>query len=124
MAIWPTNLPDPLTSGYSIQPQQAFIRTDMDQGPARQRRRFTTTPTVYLVKWIMSEQQFGIFESWFRDEADDGAAWFTINLRGGTGIQAVEARFMQPWTSTRVAPMYEVDGQLEVRNRPIDTRSF
>lgn len=124
MATWPTNLPDPLTSGYSIQPQQAFIRTDMDQGPARQRRRFTTTPTVYSVKWIMSEQQFGIFESWFRDEVDDGAAWFTINLRGGTGIQAVEARFMQPWTSTRVAPMYEVDGQLEVRNRPIDTRSF
>lgn len=124
MATWPTNFPDPLTSGYSIQPQQAFIRTDMDQGPARQRRRFTTTPTVYSVKWIMSEQQFGIFESWFRDEVDDGAAWFTINLRGGTGIQAVEARFMQPWTSTRVAPMYEVDGQLEVRNRPIDTRSF
>lgn len=124
MATWPTNLPLPLTSSYGIQPQQGFIRTDMDQGPARQRRRFTTTPTIYPVKFMMTESEFGIFESWFRDEADDGAAWFDIQLRGGTGLQTVEARFMQGWSASRVAPNYEVQAQLEVRNRPIDTRSF
>lgn len=124
MATWPTSLPVALAAGYGYAPQQAFVRTDMDQGPARQRRRFTSAPTIYSVSWLMSEAQFGIFESWFRDEANDGAEWFEIQLRGGTGMQTVEARFMTGWSVERVASMYKIEAQLEVRNRPIETRSF
>ena len=40
MAYWPTQLPKPKLDGYSLAPQAAFARTDMDAGPARQRRRF------------------------------------------------------------------------------------
>lgn len=120
MATWPNTLPQPLASGYSIQPQQAFIRTDMDQGPARQRRRFTTTPSSYDVQWLMTEAEFAIFESWYRDEADDGAAWFTIGLNNGKGLQNVEARFQQPWVAASASTKYQVSATLEVRNRPID----
>lgn len=125
MATWPTNLPVPIIDGYTIEPQQTFIRTDMDQGQARQRRRFTTAPTVYQVSWMMDENEFGIFESWYRDEADNGAAWFDVSLRNGKGMQTVEARFMQSWSSAFLGyPYYRLSAQLEVRNRPIDTRSF
>ena len=125
MAVWPANLPVPVADGYSIEPQQTFIRSDMDQGPARQRRRFTTAPTMYSVSWIMDESELGIFESWYRDEADDGAGWFDVSLRNGAGMQSVAARFVSPWKASIVGlPYYRVSAQIEVRNRPVETRSF
>jgi len=125
MATWPSTLPTIVVNGYSITPQQPFIRTEMDQGPSRQRRRFTTTPTTYEVNWFMTEDEFGIFESWYRDEIDNGAAWFNVDLRNGKGMQSVEARFMTTWKAEFISPhYYNLSSQLEVRNRPIDTRVF
>jgi len=125
MATWPSTLPTTVVNGYSISPQQSFIRTEMDQGPSRQRRRFTTTPTNFSINWFMTESEFGIFESWFRDEINNGASWFYIELRNGKGMQTVEARFMESWEAGFVAPhYYSVRSQLEIRNRPIDTKVF
>lgn len=122
MAGYPDTLPLPEVEGYGIQPQAAFIRTDMDQGPARQRRRFTTAPTHYPVKWIMTEEQMELFEAWYEGAADAGAAWFTVQLRNGRGLQQVEARFMQPWQAGLLGGWhYEVSATLEVRNRPLAT---
>ncbi len=42
---FPKRLPYPTVEGYSIRPDEAIIRTDMEAGPARQRRRYTQTPT-------------------------------------------------------------------------------
>lgn len=117
---WPSDLPAPEIDGYGIQPQAAIIRTDMDQGPARQRRRFRSAPTHYPVKWFMTEPQLSTLESWFHHVIEDGAAWFDISLRNGQGLQSVEARFIAPWQATMMGgPHYEVSATLEVRNRPI-----
>ncbi len=120
MATWPTTLPSPMVDGYGIAPQASFARTDMDQGPARQRRRFTTAPTHYSAQWMLTEPQLATLESWYRDQVDDGAAWFSINLRNGQGLQTVEARFMEPWKSSKLGGRhYQVSATLEVRNRPV-----
>ena len=120
MASWPTTLPLAEVDGYGIQPQAAFIRTDMDQGPTRQRRRFTTAPTHYSVKWLLTEAQLATFESWYEGPADAGAGWFSITLRNGQGLQSVDARFTQPWQATMLGGHhYEVTATLEVRNRPV-----
>lgn len=120
MATWPTTLPAPTVDGYGITPQASFARTDMDQGPARQRRRFTTAPTHYSVQWVLTEPQLGTLESWCRDQAADGAAWFSISLRNGQGLQVVEARFIEPWKASKLGGMhYQVSATLEVRNRPV-----
>jgi len=120
MATWPATLPAPETDGYTIEPQQAFIRTDMDQGPARQRRRFTTAPTHHQVKWILTEAQLATLESWFDGSINGGASWFAISLRNGQGLQTVEARFIAPFQAAKLPGLsYAVTATLEVRNRPV-----
>lgn len=43
MASWPAELPQNLiVEGFSYAPQSQVIRTEMDAGPAFQRRRYTT----------------------------------------------------------------------------------
>ena len=40
---FPKTLPYPTVQGYAIKPGEAIVRTEMEAGPARQRRRYTQT---------------------------------------------------------------------------------
>ncbi len=42
--VWPDTLPLPTVQGYAVQPEDAILRTEMEAGLARQRRRFTNVP--------------------------------------------------------------------------------
>ena len=42
---FPKTLPYPTVQGYAIKPGEAIVRTEMEAGPARQRRRYTQTPS-------------------------------------------------------------------------------
>ena len=43
--VWPVaRIPLPNVEGYAITPGEALVRTDMESGAARARRRFTQTP--------------------------------------------------------------------------------
>jgi len=59
---WPDTLPLPTVQGYNIQPGDTILRTEMEAGLARQRRRFTNAPTKVSVRWIMRRDQYAIFE--------------------------------------------------------------
>ena len=43
---WPNTLPLPSVEGYGLTPQEAVLRTDMESGPARQRRRLQCEESV------------------------------------------------------------------------------
>ena len=61
---FPDLLPLPLVEDYSITPNEAIIRTQMESGTARQRRRFDAVPSKITVKWFMNASQFSLFEAW------------------------------------------------------------
>lgn len=118
-AYWPDTLPLPSVEGYGLTPQDAVLRTDMESGPARQRRRFRQTPTRITVRWLFLEIEFAIFESWYKYHADEGAQWFEINLLGGLGLLPHEARFTRQFEARLLpARRWEVRGELEIRERP------
>lgn len=120
MAIWPTQLPDPLLTGYGLEPQPAFIRTDMDAGPARQRRRFTQAPTEIAAQFTLTESQMAIFEGWFEHRIESGAAWFDAPINNGLGITIVECRFIEPWRSQPAGSgLHVVSVRWETRERPV-----
>lgn len=120
MAQWPTQLPGFVREGYGIEPQAQFARTDMDAGPARQRRRTTTAPTLYPLRWIFTRTEMEIFEAWFEHEIAGGSAWFEVQIWGGRGYQLAEARFIEPWRCVLPGPVhFTVDARIEVRNRPV-----
>ena len=116
---WPTTLPLPLIEGYGLTPQEAVLRTDMESGPARQRRRFRQTPTRISVRWLFSEFEFALFEAWYKYHADEGGQWFEITLLGGLGLLPHEARFTRQFEAGLLfGRHWDVKGELEVRERP------
>ena len=120
MAAWPTQLPAPRLAGYSLAPTSAVARTDMDGGPARQRRRFTAAPTDITLGFLMTRAQFAIFEAWFEHRISSGADWFDASIDNGQGYVAAELRFVEPWQAHPVgAGMFEVSCHWETRNRPV-----
>jgi hypothetical protein len=119
--LWPDTLPLPTVQGYNIQPGDTILRTEMDAGLARQRRRFTNAPTKVSVRWIMRRDQYAIFEGWYRWHAKEGANWFSITLLGGLGLLEQEARFTRQFASRLLAggTLWEVTSELEIRERPV-----
>ena len=117
--VWPDRLPLPTIEGYGIQPGEAILRTEMEAGPARQRRRFTNVPSRITVRWVMRAEQFLLFESWYRWAAAEGGAWFEIDLLGGLGLLPQEARFTRQFEARPYrGRLWEVTSELEVRARP------
>jgi len=120
--IFPKSLPYPTVEGYSIRPEEAIIRTDMESGPARQRRRYTQTPSKITIKWIMSPEQFCLFEAWYKYYAKEGAEWFIITLLGGIGLTEQEARFTQQFEASIISGrLWQITTELEIRDRPTIT---
>lgn len=118
---WPDTLPLPTVDGYNIQPGEAILRTEMEAGMARQRRRFTDVPTKVSVRWIMRRDQYAIFEGWYRWNAKEGANWFTVKLLGGLGLLEQEARFTRQFSSRLIGGgnLWEITSELEIRERPV-----
>ena len=116
---FPEKLPYPTVDGYSIKPGEAIIRTEMEAGPARQRRRYTQTPSRITVKWTMSPEQFSLFEVWYRYQAKEGGEWFFITLLGGLGLTSQEARFTQQFEASLLnGYLWQISSELEIRDRP------
>ncbi len=117
--IFPEKLPYPTTEGYAIKPGEAIVRTDMEAGPARQRRRYEQTPSKISVRWVMNREQFSLFEAWYKYYAKEGAEWFVITLLGGLGLLKQEARFTQQFEAKLLnGYLWEITSELEVRDRP------
>lgn len=118
---FPSTLPGVSVHNYSFTPQSAVVRTEVDAGFARVRRRFTQTPTEINVTWNFTRTQLGIFEKFFENDIYDGSAWFYIDLFNGTGKSTYTARFKAPYTAKTIAReyMFEVTATLEVLSRPL-----
>lgn len=118
MATWPASLPQrPLRSGYGVNPTDMVVRTDMDGGNVRARRRSYARRDIVPVSWLMTRAQYQEFRLWFDDDAGAaaGSAWFTVTLATSGPLEPVSARFAGIWEATVTGARYwTVSGQLEV----------
>lgn len=123
MPAWPSTLPQATLPGHELAPDDSVIRTDMEAGRARARRRYTRAPTRTTVRWVFAtRQQFHVFESWWVLEIDHGASGFTLSLPNGAGMSTVTARFVEPYKARPLGgSAWEVTGTLEVEQYPILT---
>jgi len=77
IAVWPADLPqEVLFDGYKERPAKVLLRTPMDAGPAKVRRR--TTAGIRNIQFVveMTRAQAVIFETWYRDILKDGSLAF------------------------------------------------
>ena len=115
-------LPLPLQDGYGFRAVSPLMRTEMTSGRARQRRKYTSTPTQASVRWIFkTDAQSQVFEAWFRDALADGASWFLMKLQTPVGVRFYKCRFTDIYEGpTLVSPKYwQFSATLELWERTL-----
>jgi hypothetical protein len=116
MANWPSSLPFPLLASNAGAAGLTMQRTDFSAGPARQRQTFTNAPETQGASWIFNTAQFSDFKSFWKNDIGGGANWFNANLDIGEGVEACEARFVEPYSYQKIGPAkYRVSADLEIR---------
>ena len=116
---YPVQLPTPLRNGYDTNHISPLVRSELVSGRARQRRRYTSVPTIASVSWLFTQQQAQIFEQWFRWTLSDGAEWFNATLRTPMGLQPYECRFAEMYQGPKLAgiTLWQFEANLEIRER-------
>lgn len=118
MAAWPSTLPPP-TTDYKLAPVDPVVRTEMESGASRSRRRTRARNDHVSAVWKLKDAQMQIFRAWFDSDsgAAGGAAWFTIDLpTGDGGIQNVTAKFKKVFESSYLHRLkWQVSAELEIR---------
>lgn len=119
---YPEGLPCPLRDGYTLRPVKPFMRTSMESGRSRQRRKFGSVPTLANVSWIFeNDTQAALFEAWFHEVINDGVDWFNSPMKTPVGYGQYVCRFVDMYTGPNLMGVsaWRVDAQLEIWERPL-----
>lgn len=121
MPSYPAGLPCALHQEYGLNHVSPLMRSELESGRARQRRRFTSVPSMANVSWIMTQAQAVLFEGWFKWTINDGADWFDMPLSSPMGVKDYECRFAGMYSGPRLTGrgMWTFSATLEVRERPV-----
>ena len=94
-ASWPSWAIDPSSLNEGLQHVFAdkLLRTEFEQGAARQRRRTRSSLMTMQVRWAMSPAQYELFNTW--RELDAGADWFSMSVYRDDDYEDVQARFVK-----------------------------
>ena len=75
--VWPSSLPQrPTVGGYQERFAETTLRTAMDAGTAKVRRRFTAAPRQIEATFKVNAAQTGILKTFFEDTTAGGALPF------------------------------------------------
>ena len=75
--VWPSSLPQrPTVGGYQERFADTVLRTAMETGAAKTRRRFTAAPRQVEVTFRVNAAQAAIFKSFFEETTAGGALPF------------------------------------------------
>jgi hypothetical protein len=109
---WPAELPATLLlAGLSKQPQSNVIRTAMDAGPKKARRRYTGKSVRCSGKQIFNAAQLKTFESFYETVLADGVRRF--NFTDPITLEPAEFRFTADYSVAAIEGLFEVAMQLE-----------
>jgi hypothetical protein len=93
--VWPALLPQsPLVSGYNEKLPNTIIRTQMDNGVAKTRRRFTATVRPMSISFTMTPSQVALLDTFYNDTTKGGSLRFEWT-HPRTGVTK-EFRFVNP----------------------------
>ena len=77
MPVWPTILPQaPAKDGFSDACPSNLLRSDMDSGPAKVRRRGSAKPRTVSCTYVFSDVEADAFEEFVNNTLYDGSICF------------------------------------------------
>jgi hypothetical protein len=109
---WPDLLPTGLLAdGFTKQPQSKVIRTNMDAGPKKARRRYTARTVRYTGQQIFDALELNVFEQFYHNVLADGVLRFSF--ADPITDEIAEFRFTEEYTVTNADGLFAVSVQLE-----------
>lgn len=113
MSIWPATLPQAFEqNGYKESLPEMTIRTKMDTGPAKIRKRFTAAPYSMGGTMHVTKLQADDLDTFYLTTTNGGADAFTfIHPRKGTTLSC---RFVGPPVYTSLDHKFNVSLSFEV----------
>ena len=109
---WPDLLPtDFLADGLIVQPQSNVIRTSMDAGPKKTRRRYTARTMIFSGKQRFDEAELAVFEQFYHTVLADGVKRFYF--KDPISNRLDEFRFTEIYTASEIGGLWEVTLPLE-----------
>lgn len=96
MSVWPTTLPKPMNESFSENMANNVIRSSMDRGPAKVRRRTTANIREIAFSMMLTETQLTALETFYNVTTVGGAAEFDYT-HPRTGV-IESARFKEPFS--------------------------
>jgi len=118
MADYPSTLPLPEGSNYEFSFGSQVIRSDMDDGMARQRSRFSSHVDVMPVTVYYDDEELVEFERFVREDINRGVSWFNMDLRDGEGLRPMEVRIQEgKYSIKKIGLKWTVTFTLDINNR-------
>lgn len=71
MSAWPAALPDPSQFGYTQVPVDGAVRTPMQFGPDKVRRRVTYIPRIINCEFVVTDAQYTTLDDFYQLNASD-----------------------------------------------------
>lgn len=110
---WPETLPQALLmDSYEESAPDVLIKSNVETGPAKVRRRVTAAIRPIKGHQIMNDEQLGIFKVFFNSTLYGGAMRFTWT--DPTGDDPVEMRFVDAPSWASQDGYYRVEMNLEI----------
>lgn len=112
--VWPVSLPQrPLIRKLQEVAPELRLRTNMDAGPAKMRRRFQAGVRPFVVSMVLTGAQVETLDAFFGTTLQGGTLRFDFT-HPRTGVTG-EFRFVEPPQYSGVSPgTYEASMQLEL----------
>jgi len=109
---WPDTLPKTLLmNGLSAKRNTNIVRTAMDAGPVKTRRRYTASIKVFSGKMLLDESARAELERFYMITLADGVLRF--NFTDPQTLETAEFRFTEPYQEASADGFCEVSMSLE-----------
>lgn len=113
--MWPAELPQVLMlNGLSAEKQNNVIRTQMDAGPQKIRRRYTVATKDFSGQIIVSEQQRQILENWYDNDIASGSLRFF--MKDPQTLILSQFRFLEKYKEDSINGLWKITLSLEKMN--------
>lgn len=121
MIEYPDWLPWPQRQGYGFQMTDPTVRTRMESGFERQRRKFLSVPSRIPVAWILSDAQAQLFMAWWEEVLVSGTLKFECPLQTPLGHQAYPAVFVGAYSGPHIdgANHWRITAELRLDRQPV-----
>ncbi|KKN90083.1 hypothetical protein LCGC14_0231960 [marine sediment metagenome] len=114
MPAWPANLPqNPLLEGYQEQAPNLSIRTQMDSGPAKVRKRFTSGVRSLVWNFILGSTEVDNLDAFYLTTIEGGSLSFT-HTDPRTGTTGVSYRIVEAPTYVTFSNRFKTSLKLEM----------